>query len=175
MILFHNFEFFKYTWLFINTFIYIYIENKIKFTSNIYIIWYNPAMNNRKYNIDISKNNKTITINASGQYDLDSTKNLIHKVIMDPRFNPEYDLLVDIRDVKYIPKINEIFSISNFVLSFKQYFKKKIAIIASGEILIKMFKVSSVFISKQGMQSYVFQNPQEAVKWLDEPETLQIH
>ncbi|MCK5153430.1 MAG: hypothetical protein KAQ93_03655 [Spirochaetales bacterium] len=127
------------------------------------------------YSIDISTTNHLVMVTAKGIYKLNEIKDLIHTVIKDPEYKPEYNSIIDIRDVKYTLTVSEIFSISDFILSFKHYFKGKTAIIAKGEILINMFKLSTMFISKHGLQTNIFLNYEEAIKWLEDPDSIKLH
>ena len=132
-------------------------------------------MNNRVYNIEISAENSLVTVIAKGVYKLQEIKDLIHKVIKDPEYKPEYNSIIDIRDVKYTLTVSEIFSISDFVVSFKHYFKGKTAIIAKGEILINMFKLSTMFISKFGLKTNIFVDFEQANIWLKNPDSVKLH
>ena len=132
-------------------------------------------MKDRVYNLDISSENSLVTVTANGTYTLKNIKDLIHAVIKDPLYRSQYNSIIDIRDVIYTPEFNEVLAISNFVNSFKHYFKGKVAIIARGKILYNMFRLSTVFVSRQGIKSNIFMDPEEAMAWLENPATLQIH
>ena len=127
------------------------------------------------YSLDISAENSLVTVTANGTYTLKNIKDLIHAVIKDPLYKSQYNSVIDIRDVIYTPEFNEVLAISNFVNSFKHYFKGKVAIIARGKILYNMFRLSTVFVSRQGIKSNIFIDPEEAMAWLENPAALQIH
>ncbi len=127
------------------------------------------------YNLDISSENSLVTVTANGTYTLKNIKDLIHAVIKDPLYKSHYNSIIDIRDVIYTPEFNEVLAISNFVNSFKHYFKGKVAIIARGKILYNMFRLSTVFVSRQGIKSNIFMDPEEAMAWLENTAALQIH
>ena len=89
-------------------------------------------------------------------------KKLIHLIIDDPHYKITFNTLIDIRAIQYTPVVSEISVISDFIVSLKHYFKGKTAIVAEGELIYSMFKLSTLLITKQGLKSSIFHNPEEA-------------
>ena len=108
-----------------------------------------------------------MTVIPSGDYSF--------KKIKDPLHKPTYNLPIDIRDVNYTPVVSKIFAISEFVISFKRIFKEKTAIVAKGEILYNMFIFSAMFVVKQGLDTYIFHNQEEALAWIADPDSIKVH
>ena len=127
------------------------------------------------YNCEVSDESNLVTVTPKGTYSLKSIIDLIHIVIKDPQYKSTYDLLVDLRDMKYTPIVSEIFAISEFVVSFKQYFKGKTALVAKGELLYSMFKLSAMFVAKQGLKTNIFHEPEEALAWIADQYNLKFH
>ncbi|MCK5201177.1 MAG: hypothetical protein KAR21_22640 [Spirochaetales bacterium] len=122
------------------------------------------------YKLNISKNNNLVTITARGIYSLKDIKRLIHLIIEDPHYKATYNIIIDISAIKYTPIVSEISVISSFIISLKHYFKGKTAIVAEGELIYSMFKLSTLLLTKQGLKSSIFHNPEEALTWIKDPD-----
>ena len=125
------------------------------------------------YNLDISEEKNLATITPKGTCTIIDMKALVYILIKDPLYIPTLDLLIDKREMKYTPVISEVLEVSNFVIPLKHHFKGKIAIVANGELLYDMFKLSSRFTSSKDFYSNIFHNPEEALAWIADPDTPQ--
>ena len=121
-----------------------------------------------EYTYNISNKMRRTIVTPSGRYSLTDIKKLISTVVSDPDFNPEYNVLLNLSGVKYIPVVSEIIEISDFIVTMKQSFRAKTAIITKSELMHQMFKLSAHYTSKQGLRSNVFKDIDFAIKWLDE-------
>ena len=99
------------------------------------------------YKLEFSDENNLVTITPKGSYSAKDITALMLIVVNDPLYKSEYDLIVDYRDVKYTPIVSEILQNSQFVVTMKKHFKGKTAIIASGDLLYSMFKVTAQYTS----------------------------
>lgn len=118
------------------------------------------------YKLKISKNEKLVTVTARGSYSLKDIKTLIHLIIEEPHYKSNFNILIDITDIIYTPIISEIKVISDFLVSLKHYFKGTTAIVAEGELIYSMFKLSTMLINKQGLKSSIFSTVEEALAWI---------
>jgi hypothetical protein len=50
-----------------------------------------------------------------------------------------------------------------------------VAIIAKGELLVKMFKLSTMFVSREGLKSNIFIDPEKAMGWLENSNSITFH
>ena len=96
-------------------------------------------------------------------------------VVNDPLYKPEYDLIVDIRDVKYTPIVSEILQISQFIVTIKDHFKGRTAIIANGDLLYSMFKITAQYTSERGIKTNIFRDIEEALAWIADPDSIKVH
>ena len=108
------------------------------------------------------------TIIPSGKYSLKDIKSLISLVVSDPDYNPDYNVIVNLREVNYTPVVSEIIEISDFVVTIKQSFRAKTAIITKSELMYQMFKLAAHYTSKQGLRSNIFKDMDTAKEWLSE-------
>ena len=120
------------------------------------------------YNLIISEEKKLVSVSPEGNYNLKEIRDLINIVVNDPHYSPDFGFLVDMTKLSYIPVISEIYSISDFIISIKHSFLGKTAMITGHEVLYNLFKLSAMFVSKQGLRSRIFRNYEDALLWLNE-------
>lgn len=120
------------------------------------------------YDYSISPETKFVHIIANGNYSIGDIKNLVELVTSDERYRPEFNSIVDIRDVKYTPVVSEIIEFSDFIITMKKSFKSKVALIVKGEILYNLFKISSHLSNKNGIKIDIFTDLQKAKIWISE-------
>jgi len=123
------------------------------------------------YKLKISENDNLVAITARGIYSMKDIKKLIHLIIDDPHYKITFNTIIDIRAIQYTPIVSEISVISSFIVSLKHYFKGKTAIVAEGELIYSMFKLSTLLMTKQGLNSSIFHSPEEALAWIKDPDS----
>lgn len=74
------------------------------------------------FKLKFSLEKSLVTITPKGTYSVKDITALMMIVVSDPLYKPEYDLIVDIRDVKYTPIVSEILQISKFIITMKKNF-----------------------------------------------------
>lgn len=121
-----------------------------------------------KYSYNILDENQLTFIIPSGRYSLKDIKSLITLVVSDPDYNPDYNVLLNLREVNYTPVVSKIIEISEFIVTMKQSFRAKTAIITKSELMYQMFKLSAHYTSKQGLQTNIFKDMDIAKEWLGE-------
>jgi hypothetical protein len=118
------------------------------------------------YNLLLSKESNLITVTAKGPYSLNDIMELIHIIISDDRYKPTYNLIIDLRELKYTPVISEIFKLSEFFISSKQHFMGKTGLITDNESLYNLFKLATMFTASKGLRTIVFWNMEDALNWI---------
>ena len=118
------------------------------------------------YKLRISENENLVTVTARGSYSLKDIKRLIHLIVDEPHYKTSFNIIIDITGITYTPIISEIKVISDFLVSLKHYFKGITTIVAEGELIYSMFKLSTQLINKQGLKSNIFSTMEEALVWI---------
>ncbi len=118
------------------------------------------------YKLQVSENKNLVIVTARGVYSLKDIKRLIHLIIDEPHYKSNFDIIIDITGIIYTPIVSEISVISDFLISLKHYFKGVTAIVAEGELIYSMFKLSTLLINKQGLKSSIFTSIEEALAWI---------
>ncbi len=118
------------------------------------------------YKLKISENENLVTVTARGNYSLKDIKRLIHLIVEEPHYKSNFNIIIDITGIIYTPIVSEIKVISDFLVSLKHYFKGTTAIVAEGDLIYSMFKLSTLLINKQGLRSNIFTSIEEALAWI---------
>ncbi len=118
------------------------------------------------YKLKISEKENLVTVTARGNYSLKDIKKLIHLIVEEPHYQSKFNIIIDISGIIYTPIVSEMKVISDFLVSLKHYFKGITAIVAEGELIYSMFKLSTLLINKQGLRSNIFTSIEEALAWI---------
>ena len=121
------------------------------------------------YDYSISTETKLVHIIANGNYSIKDIKNLVELVTNDERYRPEFNSIVDIQDVKYTPVVSEIIEFSDFIITMKESFKAKVALVVKGEIIYNLFKIAAHHANNNDIQIDLFTNLEKAKNWISEP------
>ena len=117
------------------------------------------------YDYSISPEKKIVHIVANGNYSISDIKNLVELVSNDEKYSPEINSIVDIQGVKYTPVVSEIIEFSDFIITMKESFKAKVALVVKGEILYNLFKIASHLSNKNAIKVDIFNDLEKAKKW----------
>ena len=120
------------------------------------------------YDYSISPETKFVHIIANGNYSINDIKKLVEIITSDERYRPDFNSIVDIRKVKYTPIISEIMEISDFIITMKNSFKAKVALVVNGELLYNLFKLSANRSKKSGIKFEIFTDLEKAKNWIAE-------
>lgn len=124
------------------------------------------------YKLRITEKENLVLVTARGSYSLKDIKTLIHLIVEEPHYKPNFNIIIDITGIIYTPIISEIKVISDFLVSLKHYFKGTTAIVAKGELIYSMFKLSTQLINKQGLKSNIFSTIEEALVWIKDQDSV---
>ena len=119
------------------------------------------------YDYSISPKKKIVRIVADGNYSIANIKSLVELITSDERYMPDFNSIVDIRKVKYTPVVSEVMEISDFILTMKNSFKAKVALVVNGELLYNLFKLSSNRSKINGIKFDIFTDLEKAKNWIE--------
>ena len=118
------------------------------------------------YTLSILPDHKIVRITAKGKYSIGDIKRLIEIVTRDKDYRPDYNSLIDIREVRYTPVVSEIMDFSSFIGTVKESFKAKVALLVRGEVLYNLFTLSSRLSRQKGINVYIFNDHEKAEEWI---------
>jgi hypothetical protein len=124
------------------------------------------------YKFDIDQKTGTVLFSATGVFSPVDFLYCIKEVVEDPRFETDYDHLVDLRAVKYFVVSPEV--IHERVLFDKDLSDKlgegKIAIVSSTDVVNGISKMYENLMKDSTIDVKTFMNMNDARRWLRLPE-----
>ena len=120
------------------------------------------------YKVYISKVNKNVTVIANGLYNNKDVEELVLTVLTQEDYNPHYEILVDLREIKYVSSVFDMFSVSSSFTEMRQYFKGKIGIVVKNGFIYRTFRLASHFNIKNGIAVNIFNDFDKAIVWLSD-------
>ncbi|MDA3812095.1 MAG: hypothetical protein PF518_17385 [Spirochaetaceae bacterium] len=120
-----------------------------------------------KYVYNISEKNKLISISQCDLYSFQEVKGLINVIIKDPQYKPTYNFLIDLREIKYTPIIDEMKELSEYLISLKKHFGGVSIIISNNDVHHDLFRYAATLVSKKGLKIRHFYNPEHAKRWIN--------
>lgn len=121
------------------------------------------------YEISISSEKNLVYIVLEGPYSVTLFKNLIHKLINDKEYKPEYYLLINLINVTFNPEVSDISKLSDSIMSLKEHFPGKVARIVKSEKIYNFYRQIVGLESEAGLTSNVFYDIRDAFTWLHSP------
>ena len=119
------------------------------------------------FTFEINKAEKLCIVVGKGRISFDSSVQSMHTLADDPAFDPDYNIIVDLRDISYHPTYKEVLDIKNNLVFMKASFRKKIAIVTTG-FRMALAELVSRFSQLNGMTVSAFNNIDAAREWMAE-------
>ena len=109
-----------------------------------------------------------IVVDATGTLDLDASKALLRKLAADPRFDPNKEVLLDLRDIECHLSTLDIYELANFMAWPDPALptRKKIAILVAGRVEFDHASFLQMCASGNGVRIAAFDDYDKADDWL---------
>lgn len=120
-----------------------------------------------EFTYEIKEADKLCIVTGKGAISFESSVEAMHTLADMPGFNPDYNIIVDLRAISYHPNYKEFFGIKNNLVSMKDHFRKKIAIVATG-FLMAMAELMGKLSGMKGMHVSAFSDFDNAMRWISE-------
>ncbi len=119
-----------------------------------------------KAEIKFVKTKDFIKTTASGQLNLEESKNVLTKLAILNTPGNTHDLLIDIRDTISVLSLSDIYELVAEVGKHRHAFRAKIAIIIGPQHDIDKARFLEMCASNRGFTVNVFEDFEESVNWL---------
>ncbi len=119
------------------------------------------------FTFEINKAEKVCLVVGKGCISFDSSVKAMHTLADDPGFRPDYNIIVDLRDISYHPTYKEVLDIKNNLVFMKTSFTKKVAIVTTGFRMV-LAELVSRFSQLKGMTVSAFSDMGAALEWVKE-------
>jgi len=121
------------------------------------------------YEWTIDPGRRFVTIVASGRVDFESSMETMRSIAADKRYHPEFDTLVDLRQMEYKASLGDIHQFSEMVAKLGIY-KGRMAIVVTSADHFGAARQFSAFSEGHGREFEVFTGMRNALRWLGLPE-----
>lgn len=119
-----------------------------------------------KYEIDERK--KIAFVTASSDICLAESIQAMYDVAQDPRFNPSYGVLVDLRVSEYTPTLLESYQLARTLRELRHSYAGPMAVGVSNTVHLGIMRMIISFVEHDGMRMTASLDLDEARRWLEE-------
>ena len=116
------------------------------------------------YCIDHDK--KLCIVKAHRKITFQSSVDAMKRLAKAPDFNKKYAILVDLRQIKYIPSYSELIGIKDNLLFLKKSFRNKVALVTPGSLAL-LGELVGIFSKRENMDVKSFTKINTAIEWLN--------
>jgi hypothetical protein len=117
----------------------------------------------------ISEEEGVAYVTASGPVDVRSSVETMGELSRDPIFDPDFKVVVDLREMQYRPSLGELRVIAWALGHEKTSFRNKVAVVVSESVRRRRAKVYSKFGRMAGFALELFPDMDDALAWVRTP------
>ena len=121
------------------------------------------------YEWTIDSDKKLVSLVGSGRVDFDSSMETMRGIAADKSYRPEFDTLVDLRQMEYKASLGDIHEFSEMIAKLGIY-KGRMAIVVTSSDHFGAARQLSAFSEGHGREFEVFTGMRSALRWLGLPE-----
>jgi hypothetical protein len=124
-------------------------------------------------NIRVIRANEFLKTTATGELDLQQSKEILLRLAAINAPPAKYDILLDVRPATGTQMtLVDIAELVDVMLAHHQSFQKKLAILTSQDAPLTRANFMKLYAGNRGLQVGAFKNFEEAINWLMESEEL---
>ena len=108
---------------------------------------------------------RIVMVRGWGPMDLEESLKAPRDLLVDPRFDPEYGVLVDLRDLEYEPGADDLIAVTQNLIDMKPLLRGRVGLVVQRE-LSTAAEVGAAMAAAGGFTMRVFSEPDSARDWL---------
>jgi hypothetical protein len=120
------------------------------------------------YEMEISKEERMARVRGHGALRLELCLETIRGIAQHPDFEPDYRVIVDLRESEYVPAADEVREITEEFRRFASSYQNKVALVASESLNFGVARMISSFVEAGGVRISAFKDMHSAQEWLEE-------
>jgi hypothetical protein len=109
---------------------------------------------------------KFVKARATGEFDLEESKQALSLLLQDPGFSKQCDILIDLREAECDLTMADIFEIVQYLVEHRQAFLGKLAVLVSGTSEFDKARFMELCAENRGIKVHAFTDPADAEAWL---------
>ncbi len=114
---------------------------------------------------------RRIQVTARGQVDFRESLAAGVALTKRPDFQPDYNVLVDVREIEFSPSAPEIEDFGRALARFKESFQGRIAVLVEGLLMFGLARMTCSVAEANGFPMRPFTDLEEACAWLEGEDT----
>ena len=118
-----------------------------------------------KFIFEIISENSICIITGKGQITFEETVNAMNFIAFHPDFDPDFNVIVDLRLINYHPSYKDLQGIISAMKVLKDRFKNKVAIITDYKLDV-IAKLFVIYNKQAGIKIRSFTNREKADLWI---------
>ena len=115
----------------------------------------------------LSERDRRIQVTARAPIDFRESLAAGVTLIMRPDFQPQYGVLVDLREIEFSPSAPEIEHFGRALGRFKKSFQGRIALLVEGRLMFGLARMTCSVAEANGFPMRPFTDLEEACAWLE--------
>lgn len=100
-----------------------------------------------------------------GPMDLEESLRAPHELLSDPDYDPEFGVLVDLRELEYEPRPEHVVAVAHNLIGIAPLLRGRIGVVVA-EALATAAEVGAAMAGAGGFPLRIFTDPDEARAWL---------
>ena len=113
----------------------------------------------------IETRGRLLTIVGSGPADYGVSVETMRSIAVDPRYRPEFDVLVDVRKLDYVASLQEVRQFVDWMVKLV-VFKGRMAIVVSDSLQFGAGRQFSAHAEMRGREIEIFMEMESARRWI---------
>ena len=105
-------------------------------------------------------------VRAEGPINLSQCIQAMVELAEDFEFDPTFNVLVDLRNMEYVPSTSDARALASRLAELKLYFQGRIGIVVSGSFLFGMARMTCILAEVAGFKMIPFRDYDSAFQWV---------
>jgi len=119
------------------------------------------------FEYDISDLDELVVVCARGGIDFDSGLELGAEIPQDARFRRSYGILVDLREMDFIPEVPAVWSFARTLPALKEHYLGPVAILTQQGFIFGLARMTCLVAEASGFPMEAFNEVEKARAWLE--------
>lgn len=119
------------------------------------------------FELHVDEERNHVTVHGRGNFEFQESSEAMIRVTRDARYRPGMTLLLDLREMDFVPTPDETWRLALVFRSLKKSLTGKIAISVASPLHYGLARIVSTYAGVSGIRIKPFLDGDEALQWLD--------
>jgi general stress protein 26 len=116
---------------------------------------------------NIAATQRRALIAGTGKGTFDEFVAIMDRLVADPAFWPEYDVMADFRQLRYSPSLREVRRFANIFGRVRSEFRGRVAFVVADKLQLRLGRFASMLARVLNFEIATFEDRDQAGRWLD--------